>query len=232
MYHAGWAWAGDTPFHHTKLVASHFGGTRNPLVDLLAGAHQARQDAAVPVPPRERHRADASTSSSASRRRRSWTASSRTRSTASAWPTPSPTRRRRGASRRSTSTTTAAAASTATAGTPARSARSSPGCTVGPGLTRLGLEQGRLGALRPHDGLLAGERPGRRRSPQRLADDAGAVPERRPRRTRSSRSARASGCAFTPRTGSRRPTRAGRSTRRRRGCPSSRRPGSAARATG
>jgi hypothetical protein len=32
MYHAGWAWAGDKPFPHTKLVASHFGGTRNPLV--------------------------------------------------------------------------------------------------------------------------------------------------------------------------------------------------------
>jgi arylsulfatase len=32
MYHAGWAWAGDTPFQYTKLVASHFGGTRNPLV--------------------------------------------------------------------------------------------------------------------------------------------------------------------------------------------------------
>ena len=32
MYHAGWAWAGDTPFRYTKLVASHFGGTRNPLV--------------------------------------------------------------------------------------------------------------------------------------------------------------------------------------------------------
>ncbi len=31
MYHAGWAWAGNTPFHHTKLVASHFGGTRNPI---------------------------------------------------------------------------------------------------------------------------------------------------------------------------------------------------------
>lgn len=31
MYHAGWAWAGNTPFHHTKLVASHFGGTRNAL---------------------------------------------------------------------------------------------------------------------------------------------------------------------------------------------------------
>ncbi|MEJ1237926.1 arylsulfatase [Chryseolinea sp. T2] len=32
MYHAGWAWAGNTPFRHTKLVASHFGGTRNELV--------------------------------------------------------------------------------------------------------------------------------------------------------------------------------------------------------
>jgi len=32
MYHAGWAWAGDTPFKYTKLIASHFGGTRNPMV--------------------------------------------------------------------------------------------------------------------------------------------------------------------------------------------------------
>jgi arylsulfatase len=32
MYHASWAWAGNTPFKHTKLVASHFGGTRNPMV--------------------------------------------------------------------------------------------------------------------------------------------------------------------------------------------------------
>jgi arylsulfatase len=32
MYHAGWAWAGNTPFQNTKLVASHFGGTRNPMV--------------------------------------------------------------------------------------------------------------------------------------------------------------------------------------------------------
>ncbi|MFZ0789620.1 MAG: sulfatase-like hydrolase/transferase, partial [Chromatiaceae bacterium] len=31
MYHAGWAWAGDAPFPHTKLIASHFGGTRNPM---------------------------------------------------------------------------------------------------------------------------------------------------------------------------------------------------------
>ncbi|MFV1971690.1 MAG: sulfatase-like hydrolase/transferase, partial [Acidimicrobiia bacterium] len=32
MYHHGWAWAGDTPFKSTKLVAAHFGGTRCPLV--------------------------------------------------------------------------------------------------------------------------------------------------------------------------------------------------------
>ncbi len=31
MYHAGWAWAGSTPFRSTKLVAAHFGGTRNPM---------------------------------------------------------------------------------------------------------------------------------------------------------------------------------------------------------
>lgn len=31
MYHSGWAWAGSTPYQATKLVASHFGGTRNPM---------------------------------------------------------------------------------------------------------------------------------------------------------------------------------------------------------
>lgn len=30
MYHAGWAWAGSTPYKSTKLVAAHFGGTRQP----------------------------------------------------------------------------------------------------------------------------------------------------------------------------------------------------------
>jgi arylsulfatase len=29
---AGWAWAMDAPFQWTKQIASHFGGTRNPLV--------------------------------------------------------------------------------------------------------------------------------------------------------------------------------------------------------
>ena len=32
QYHAGWAWAGSTPYKSTKLVAAHFGGTRNPMV--------------------------------------------------------------------------------------------------------------------------------------------------------------------------------------------------------
>jgi arylsulfatase len=31
-YPAAWAWAGDTPFQWMKQVASHFGGTRNPMV--------------------------------------------------------------------------------------------------------------------------------------------------------------------------------------------------------
>jgi arylsulfatase len=32
MYNAAWAWAGNAPFQYTKLVASHLGGTRTPLV--------------------------------------------------------------------------------------------------------------------------------------------------------------------------------------------------------
>jgi arylsulfatase A-like enzyme len=31
-YAVGWAWAVDTPFQWTKQIASHFGGTRNPLI--------------------------------------------------------------------------------------------------------------------------------------------------------------------------------------------------------
>ena len=32
MYHSAWAWAGDSPFRYTKLIASDFGGTRTPMV--------------------------------------------------------------------------------------------------------------------------------------------------------------------------------------------------------
>lgn len=31
QYHAGWAWAGSTPYQGMKLTASHLGGTRNPM---------------------------------------------------------------------------------------------------------------------------------------------------------------------------------------------------------
>ncbi len=31
MYHAGWGWAGSSPYKATKVIASHFGGTRNPM---------------------------------------------------------------------------------------------------------------------------------------------------------------------------------------------------------
>ncbi len=31
MYHSGWAWAGSTPYKGMKLLASHLGGTRNPM---------------------------------------------------------------------------------------------------------------------------------------------------------------------------------------------------------
>ena len=43
MYHAGWAWAGGTPFKGTKLMASYFGGTRNPMV--VAGRGASRMTA-------------------------------------------------------------------------------------------------------------------------------------------------------------------------------------------
>jgi arylsulfatase A-like enzyme len=33
QYAAGWAWAGNTPFQWGKQVASHLGGTRDPMVD-------------------------------------------------------------------------------------------------------------------------------------------------------------------------------------------------------
>lgn len=32
QYHAGWAWAGSTPYQGMKLMASHLGGTRNPML--------------------------------------------------------------------------------------------------------------------------------------------------------------------------------------------------------
>ncbi len=41
-FHAGWAHASNTPFQWTKQVASHYGGTRNPLVVHWPGGIQAK----------------------------------------------------------------------------------------------------------------------------------------------------------------------------------------------
>ena len=123
MYHAGWAWAGDTPFRYTKLVASHFGGTRNPLVVSWPKGDQARQDAAAAVPPRQRHRADDlrhPRHHAARRRRRMEAVADRRRQHGLRL------RRPHGAgpqARPSISRTTAAARSTTTAGSPPPSAR-------------------------------------------------------------------------------------------------------------
>ena len=58
MYHAGWAWAGSTPYqvHQARWRALR----RYPQSDggLLAQGHQAGSGGAAAVPPRDRHRAD------------------------------------------------------------------------------------------------------------------------------------------------------------------------------
>ena len=130
QYHAGWAWAGSTPYPGMKLLASDLGGTRNPLAvrwpaKITADATPRTQfqhcnDVAPP-----------STSSSASRRPGSSTASRRTPSTVSASPTRSTIPTPRGSTTPSTSKSWAAARSTTTAGwrpPPARGCRGSPAC--------------------------------------------------------------------------------------------------------
>ena len=58
-YAVGWAWAGDTPFQWTKQVASHFGGTRNSMIVVVAQDHQGHGQGALAVPPRHRRHAHA-----------------------------------------------------------------------------------------------------------------------------------------------------------------------------
>ncbi|MBB2940654.1 arylsulfatase [Actinoplanes lutulentus] len=50
QYHAAWAWAGSTPYKGMKLLASHLGGTRNPMVVRWPG-----KIAADPVPRSQFH---------------------------------------------------------------------------------------------------------------------------------------------------------------------------------
>ena len=84
MYHAGWAWAGGTPFKRTKLVAALFRRHAQSAGGLVAGADQARQGAARRSSTTSTTSRRRSTTFSASSRRRSSMVSRRTRSTASA----------------------------------------------------------------------------------------------------------------------------------------------------
>ena len=54
----GWAWAMNTPFQWTKQIASHFGGTRNPMIVSWPERIATTGEAALPVPPRHRRGAD------------------------------------------------------------------------------------------------------------------------------------------------------------------------------
>ncbi|MEE4024430.1 arylsulfatase [Gordonia sp. PKS22-38] len=44
QYHAAWAWAGSSPYQGMKLLASHLGGTRNPMVIQWPGRIEADPD--------------------------------------------------------------------------------------------------------------------------------------------------------------------------------------------
>ena len=98
MYHAGWAWAGNTPLKYTKLIASHFGAPATPWSSPGPRASSRTR-------PPGRSSTTSTTSpppsmkSSASSRPRKWTGSSRIPWMASAWPillsTPRPPARKK-----------------------------------------------------------------------------------------------------------------------------------------
>ena len=219
------AWAGSTPYKGMKLLASHLGGTRNPMAVRWPAKIKPDADAARPVPPLQRRRPHDLRGRSASRRRAWSTAFPRTRSTASASPTPSTTPTPKAGCGPSTSRSWAAARSTTTAGWPPRfGPRAALGSRAAARHRRLDPGPGHLGALQPRPGLVPGPRP---RRPD--AREAGAAarrpsPSRRPG-TASTPSAAACGSrSCTPSCGSRRPTGSGTSPATSSGCPSSAHP--------
>jgi arylsulfatase A-like enzyme/uncharacterized membrane protein len=112
---AAWAWAGNTPFQWGKQMASHLGGTRNPMVvawpeRVKAGVTCDRSSHTASTSPRPSSRRQASPSP------RWWTASSRSRWTAPASSTRSMIRRPRNGTRSSTSKSSVRGRSTRTAG--------------------------------------------------------------------------------------------------------------------
>ena len=132
MYHAGWAWAGDTPFQYTKLIASHFGGTRNPMAVSWPARIKPNK-----TPRSQFHHVNdivPTIYEILDIKPQRWSmVSIRTQSAGSAWPILSREPMRRRTSTRNISTTTAAAVFITTAGTPAHSGRSSLGTPRAPG---------------------------------------------------------------------------------------------------
>ena len=64
MYHSAWAWAGDSPVPLHQADRRRLGRHAHSDGDLVAEAHQARQDTAAAVPPRQRRGPHHSTRSS------------------------------------------------------------------------------------------------------------------------------------------------------------------------
>ena len=127
MYHAGWAWAGSTPYQGTKLMGAYFGGIRQPMAVSWPKRIKADADRPAAVPPRHRHRADDLRTDEDHPAAGGERVRAGFDSTASAWSTRLAIPRRRGRGRRSSSTSWPAAASTTTAGSRAPRARVSRG---------------------------------------------------------------------------------------------------------
>ena len=129
-YSAGWAWAGNTPFDWGKQVASHLGGTRNPMVVHWPGGVNDPGSVRSHYTHVTRRRARPSSTWRASRCRRRSTGSSSSPSTASPSPTPSRTRQPPSGTRSSTTRSSATAGCTRTAGSSASGSSASPGSST------------------------------------------------------------------------------------------------------
>ena len=196
MYHAGWAWAGGAPYQYTKLIASHFGGTRNPLAvrwpakikaDARPRAQFLHVNDVVPTiydilgitPP--------SVVNGIPQDPFDGVSFTSTFNDAKA----------KEVSRPSISRSWAAAPSTTTAGWRPPLARAPPGYPACPRGPRMDPRQGQVGALQPRGGLVAGQRPGRQD-----AGEAGGherpVPDRVHRESRLAGRRRTLGAVFHP----------------------------------
>ena len=197
QYHAGWAWAGVTPYKGMKLLASHLGGTRNPLAvrwpqrvapDSVPRDHFLHCTDVVPTvyeilgiePPLVVNGVQQVPIAGAS------------------FAAPSPTEQRTAGRKPSTSRSWAAARSTTTAGWRQRSGHAPPGCPVrlpasppGPRTTIVGSST---------TSMRTGHRPttSPSRCPRNSPRCASCSPSR-PHATRCYPSAAASGClSITP----------------------------------